>query len=116
MKLINKNNEIILSDKLKIANNPLSRMIGLLGKRKLNKGEGLYIIPCNSIHSFFMKFKFDVIFINKKNKIVYLIEDMPAWRASKICFSANSVIELPSGVIKETKTNIGDILEFKISI
>jgi len=59
-----------------------------------------------------MKFRFDAIFINKKNEVVYLIEDMPAWRISEICFSVYSVIELPSGVIRETETKIGDSLEF----
>ena len=59
-----------------------------------------------------MKFKFDAIFINKKNEIVYLTENMPAGRISKACFSAHSVIELPSGIVKETETAVGDILEF----
>lgn len=113
MKLINKKNGQILADKLEIADTSSKRGKGLLGKKSLNKGEGLHIIPCNSIHSFFMKFKFDTIFINKKNEVVYLIESMPAWKISKICFSAHSVIELPSGVIKETETSVGDILEFQ---
>lgn len=112
MQLINKNNDKILSDNLEIANNPFTRMKGLLGRRGLNNGEALHIIPCTSIHSFFMKFRFDAIFINKKNEVVCLIENMPAWRVSKICFSAYSVIELPSGVIKQTETKFGDILEF----
>jgi len=112
MKLINKKNEKILADNLEIANGYFSRMRGLLGRKSLEKGKGMYINSCNSIHSFFMKFKFDAVFINKKNEVIYLIEHMPAWRVSKICFSACSVIELPSGVIKDTQTNIGDLLEF----
>jgi uncharacterized protein len=112
MKLINKKNREILADKLEIANNPFKRMKGLLGRNSLNVGEALHIIPCKSIHSFFMKFRFDAIFLNKKNKVVYLIENMPAWSVSKICFSSFSVVELPSGVIKESETNIGDVLEF----
>lgn len=112
MKLINKKNEKILADNIKIANNPFSRMKGLLGKQKLNSGEGLHIMPCNSIHSCFMKFRFDAIFLNKKNEVVAFIENMPAWKFSKIYFSAYSVVELSSGIIKETETNIGDVLEF----
>jgi len=112
MKLINNKNGAIICENLKTADNSFSRMKGLLGRTGLNKGEGLHITPCNSIHSFFMKFKFDAIFINKKNEIVYLTENMPAWRFSEICFSAHSVIELPAGIIKETETTVGDILEF----
>ena len=113
MQLINNKNGSVLCDKLETADNSFSRMKGLLGRTGLNKGEGLHITPCNSIHSFFMKFKFDAIFINKKNEIVYLTENMPAGRISKACFSAYSVIELPPGTIKETGTTIGDVLEFK---
>jgi hypothetical protein len=112
MKLINKKNRKILAEKLEIANTPFRRMKGLLGRKTISRDEGLHIIPCNSIHSFFMKFKFDALFLNKKNEVVFLIEDMPAWQVSRICFSAYSVVELPSGVIKETETNVGDALEF----
>ena len=112
MKLINKKNDKILANNLKIADNFFKRVKGLLGRKALDKGEGLHIIPCNSIHSFFMKFNFDAIFLNKNNEVVYLIEEMPAWHVSKICFSAYSVVELQSGVIKETETSISDVLEF----
>ena len=112
MKLINTKNNSVTADKLTIANNPFSRSKGLLGKAGLNKGEGLHIIPCNCIHSCFMKFKFDAVFINKKNEVVYLIEKMPAWQFSKVYFQAHSVIELPAGTIKETEIRIGDVLEF----
>lgn len=112
MKLINKKNGKSLADNLEIANNPFTRLKGLLGRNALNEGEGLHIIPCNSIHSFFMKFRFDAIFLNKKNEVVYLIQNMPAWRVSEICFSGYSVVELSAGVIKETETTIDDVLEF----
>lgn len=112
MKLINKNNGKILADRIELADNFFSRTKGLLGKSELCRGEGLHIIPCSSIHSFFMKFAFDAVFINKKNEVVYLIKNMPAWKISKVCFLAHSVVELPSGVIKESETNIGDVLEF----
>lgn len=112
MKLVNKKNDKILADKLKRADSFFSRLKGLLGRNNLDEGEGLHIIPCESIHSCFMKFRFDAIFLNKKNKVVYLIENMPAWRFSKVCFSAHSVVELPSGVIKDTDTSVGDFLEF----
>jgi len=112
MNLINKKNGKRLADNLKIADNFFKRLKGLLGRNVFDKGDGLHIIPCNSIHSFFMKFRFDAIFLNKNNEVVYLIQDMPAWRISEICFSAHSIVELPSGVITATETCIGDVLEF----
>lgn len=112
MQLINKTNGQVLADKLETANTPFRRMKGLLGREKLETGEGLHIIPCSSIHSFFMKFVFDAIFIDKNNKIRHLIEKMPPGRISRLCFTAYSVIELPAGTICRTSTKIGDKLEF----
>jgi len=112
MKLINKTNGNTLAENIKVADNPLTRMKGLLGRKRFKKGEGLHIIPCNNIHSFFMKFEFDAIFIDKKNKIKYLAENIPPWTWAKFCFFAYSVIELPAGTIKETGTQIDDELEF----
>jgi hypothetical protein len=112
MKLVNKNTGKVLADNIISANNPLKRLKGLLGKKYLKNKQALHIIPCNSIHSCFMRFRFDAIFINKKNQIVYIIEKMPSWRISKICFSAYSVIEFPEGTVGETGTKIGDFVEF----
>lgn len=112
MKIINKKNNKIIADNLKIADNFFSRAKGLLGRTGLNKGEALKIIPCNCIHSFFMKFRFDAVFINKNNEVVSLIEDMQPGKVSSLYSSAYSVIELPSGVIKDSEIAVGDVLEF----
>jgi len=112
MKLINKTRDKILAENLIVADNFFSRSKGLLGKKSLPDNEALLIIPCSSIHSFFMKFEFDAVFLNKKNEIVYIIQGMQAWRTSKICLEAHSVIELSSGKIRETFSEVGDFLEF----
>ena len=112
MKIINKTNKQTLAEKIEVADNPLKRMKGLLGRNRIEKGECLHIIPCNNIHSFFMKFKFDAVFIDKKNKIRCLVEEMPPWGGTKFCFFAHSVIELPEGTIKKTDVKVGDELIF----
>ncbi len=112
MKLINKTKNKILAENIEVANNPVKRIMGLLGRSSLERGKGLHIIPCNNIHSLFMKFSFDAIFIDKKNKVKNLSEKIPPWTWAKFCFSANSVIELPAGTISETGTEIEDELEF----
>ncbi|HSA06720.1 MAG TPA: DUF192 domain-containing protein [Candidatus Gastranaerophilales bacterium] len=112
MKVINKTANNVLVEKLEIANNSFLRMKGLLGRKSMEEGEGLHIIPCNNIHSWFMKFEFDAIFIDKKNKIKFLIEKMPPNGGVKFCFSAYSVIELPAGAIAKTNVKIGDEVEF----
>ncbi len=74
-----------------------SRSRGLLGKAALELGEGLWIIPCPMIHTFFMKFSIDVLFLDKKLKVVRVIEDLKPWRVSPWVLRAHSVLELAGG-------------------
>jgi uncharacterized membrane protein (UPF0127 family) len=108
MKFINKKNQKIIADNIKIADNFFTRTAGLLGKTGLQYGEGLWIKPCNSIHSIGMKFEFDAVFLDKNLKIVYLLENMKPYRLSSIIFKAFSVLELSAGKIKEINLEIGD--------
>jgi uncharacterized membrane protein (UPF0127 family) len=97
----------------RVAETPATRMVGLLRDEGLAEGDGLWIIPCNSIHSFWMKFVFDAVFLDKKLRVVHLVREMKPWRISKIAFAAHSVLELPPGVIAATGTEIGDQFEMK---
>jgi len=107
----NTKNKLTLGEKIFLANNPVTRLTGLMGKKSFGKLDGLLIEPCNSIHMFFMRFPIDVIFIAKDNKIVHTIENLKAWRISPIVFKAYSTLELPIGTIQNTDSKIGDVLE-----
>lgn len=95
-----------------------SRGRGLLGRTSLEPeeglwivlGEGLWIVPCPTIHTFFMKFPIDVVFLGKDLKVVRVIEDMKPWRLSPWMPSAASVLELAGGVLKGSVA-VGDQLE-----
>ena len=87
-----------------------SRVIGLLGRTGLAAGEGLWIKPCNSIHSLGMRFAFDALFLDKELRVVHLIESMAPWRVSSLVWKANSVLELPAGTIAQTGTQLTDQL------
>ncbi len=110
MRLINQTKNTILSEDLSVANTPFSRIKGLLGEKSLEQGKALLIKPCNSIHTFFMSFPIDVIFIDKNNEVVKTISSLKPYRLSAIYFKASSVIELPVGVIQKTNTCVGDRL------
>jgi uncharacterized membrane protein (UPF0127 family) len=112
MKIINKTNQKLITDKVKIANNVFSRMIGLLNRSNLEQGEGLLIIPCNSIHSIGMKFNFDAVFLDKNNKVQHLIKDIKPWKVLPVIFSAHSTLELPAGTIDIAEIKVNDYLEF----
>jgi uncharacterized membrane protein (UPF0127 family) len=95
----------------RVADNFGTRLVGLLRDKQLELGDGLWIIPCNSIHSIGMKFVFDAVFLDKKLRVVHLMREMKPWRVSKMVFSAHSVLEVPAGIIFQTGTEIGDQFE-----
>jgi uncharacterized protein len=88
-------------------------MQGLLGRKAFTVGEGLHIAPCNSIHTFFMRFAIDALFLDRDGRVVKLLDAIPPWRASGIYFRAHSVLELPAGVAAASGTVEGDRLVFE---
>jgi uncharacterized membrane protein (UPF0127 family) len=96
-----------------MANWIVPRFFGLMGKPGLAKGKGIWFVPCNSIHSFFMRFEFDAIFVDRDGVVLHLIESMPAWRLSPLVRKCRAVIELPAGTIQATGTQLGDTLQIQ---
>jgi len=108
--IINQSKHETVAKVVFFADSPLKRMQGLLGKKSLGISEAMIIKPCNAVHTFFMRFPIDVLFVDKHNKVVKLIANLPSFRLSPICFSSQFVIELPAGTIQTTRTTLGDQL------
>ena len=68
------------------------------------------IAPCNSIHMFFMRYPLDVVFINDRNRVIFLYEGIRPWRVGRIVKGAKAAIELPVSTIAATGTRVGDTL------
>jgi uncharacterized protein len=85
-----------------------SRTKGLLGTNSLQPGDGLLIQPCNSIHSFGMRYPFDAVFIDREGIVLHTISRMKPHRLSRHVFRARGVLELPAGTIDATGTVKGD--------
>ena len=98
----------LIASRIEIAQSSWARMKGLLGRRGLSSGEALVITHCQSIHMFFMKFPIDVIFCDRQDKVVGLCGGIKPFCLSPIFFKASYAIELPSGSIAASKTQIGD--------
>jgi uncharacterized protein len=111
MKVKNSTRGVELGDAVIVADSSGSRRTGLLKHDRLAPGEGLWIVPCEAVHTFGMKFAIDVLFLNKKKQILKIRKDM-AKRRIAVCLRAHSVIELPAGMIEQTGTEPGDQLEF----
>jgi uncharacterized membrane protein (UPF0127 family) len=101
-----------LADRADIADTSATRKKGLLKHTGLAEGEGLWIVPCEGVHSFFMKFAIDVVFINKKRVVTKVRPNMVASRLA-LSMRAHSTIELPVGMIEKSKTAVGDQLELE---
>lgn len=93
------------------ADTPWSRVKGLLGKKTLSPEEGLWIVPANSVHTCFMRFPIDVVFLDAECVVFKVISPMPPWRMALPVVGAKSVLELPAGTASVLKA--GDQLEFK---
>ena len=102
----------MLADRAGIADTSELRRTGLLKHERLEMGEGLWIAPCEAVHTIGMKFPIDVLFLDKKKKVLKIRHDMKKWRMSASLF-AHSVLELPSGSAARTQTSVGDELEFE---
>jgi uncharacterized protein len=86
--------------KIAVANSFLSRAKGLLGRTQMHPLDGLYITRCNSIHTHFMNFPIDVIFLNENNQCLRLVKALKPWRWVKEA-DAKHVLELRVGLGKE---------------
>lgn len=102
----------MLADRADIADTSAKRRTGLLKHTKLDPGEGLWIAPTEGVHTFGMKFPIDVIFLNKKRKILKIRPNMVRARIA-ISLRAHSVLELPAGTVEATGTLKGDTLQFE---
>ncbi len=103
----------VLGNGIREANTPISRLKGLLGVRCLVPGEGLWISPCNSIHSLGMVFEFDALFLDAGMRVVALYKRFRKNRISRIYWDARGVLELPEGTIERTGTEVGDEIELR---
>jgi uncharacterized membrane protein (UPF0127 family) len=93
-----------------VADNPWRRFMGLMGRRELPAGAGLYLRPCSSIHMFFMRFPIDVAFIDNDLRVVRMYHGLRPWRMSRVVRRAKAAIELPSGALVHAGVNLGDVL------
>jgi uncharacterized protein len=102
---------VVLGEAIEVADTSAKRRTGLLKHQELAPGHGLWIVPCEAIHTFGMNFPIDVVFLSKSRKVLKIRSDMRKRRIA-LCLRAHSVLELPAGVLRQTGTEEGNQLEF----
>jgi hypothetical protein len=92
----------------RVADNYWTRFVGLMGAAGLDAGDGLLITRCNSIHTHFMRFAIDVLYVSRELKVVHVDRAMAPWRFGRIHRQSHFVVELPAGAAEGTE--VGDVL------
>jgi uncharacterized membrane protein (UPF0127 family) len=113
LRVKNETRGTLVAERADIADTSATRRTGLLKHTGLKPGEGLWIVPCESVHTVGMKFPIDVLFLSKKRKVLKVRADMGRWKMA-MCLRAHSVLELPAGMSAETGTVKGDQLLLEI--
>ncbi|MEH7436345.1 DUF192 domain-containing protein [Neobacillus drentensis] len=110
MKVVNLSNGAELANNLSTADTFFKRLKGLMFSKSLPAGHGLLIQPCQSIHTFFMNYSIDVLYLSEDFEIVGLDETVKPATVGKYHKRAKLVLELPAGMIQKTETKIGNYL------
>lgn len=110
--IFNLSKNVIISERAKIATEFISKFRGLMFKREIEKNGGLILVNTNSIHTFFMYFPIDVLFLNSDFLVIKKIENLKPNRITSPFNKAKFVVELKTGKIKKTNTEVGDKIIF----
>jgi hypothetical protein len=114
LKVTNTTRGITVGDKVELADTSFKRMFGLLGRRGLDAGGGLWIKPSSGVHTVGMAFKIDVVGLDSDLKVIKLWRCMPPFRLTSVSMKVKSVLEFPCGVIAGSQMQIGDQLHITL--
>lgn len=108
----NRTKNVVLVNQGRIADTFFTRLKGLLGSPPLKSGEGLLLAHEKSIHTFFMSFPIDIIYLNEDLQVIKIDHNIPPYRLGSYVAKSVYILELPVGTIQETNTTVGDQLSF----
>jgi len=106
----NRTRSVYLATELMIARTHWTRFRGLMATNgsSFRRGQGLWISPSRGIHTFAMRFPIDALYLDRDRRVIHMEEGLKPWRLAAVRAQAASVLELPTGTIRETATGLGD--------
>jgi uncharacterized membrane protein (UPF0127 family) len=113
MRALNRNRKTELARRIHKADSFWKRLKGLRGRPELPPGEALWIVPCRGVHTRGMAFPIDVLFLDASGRVVSLEENLGPGRFTPICWKARTVLELPAGTLRSSRTGVGDRIEIQ---
>ena len=99
--------------KVEIAGSPLSRGLGLIGRKDFRSYNGMLLKNANAIHTFFVRFPIDVVFLDSNFKVLKTVENLCPFRFSPFVWKAKHTLELPQNSIKNHSLKVGDKIDLE---
>jgi uncharacterized membrane protein (UPF0127 family) len=112
----NRDRETVLGEAIEVADTAVRRVKGLLGRECLEDGQGLLFKQCSSLHTLFMRFPIDILFIDKSGKVLKSRSSVKPFKLVAAPLRAHYALELPSGSIARSGTRVGDRVTFQEEI
>ncbi len=110
--LVDSTTGVTIASRLEPAFDSAARRKGLLGRDSLERDAALVIAPCNSIHTFFMRFPIDVVFVRRNGEVLKVSRETPQWRI-RVSPRAFAVVELAAGVLAERDVDVGHVFSVR---
>lgn len=109
----NRTKDIPIADNTLLASSLFKRMRGLMGSsvKGFVPGQGLWIVPCEGIQTFGMRFPIDAAYLDAAGRVLRVYHRLSPWRIAAVNFRTHSVLELPPGTLARTQTQVGDVIE-----
>lgn len=113
MRLVHPASGRVLAEKLEVPRTGFGRGLGLMFRRGLAPGGGMWIRPCNGIHMFFMRFAIDAVFVDSGDNVRKVYRHLKPWRVVPLVWGAKGVVELPAGACDGLDLPRGEPLRFE---
>ena len=111
VKVVNQTRGLTIAGEAGLADNIWTRLRGLLGRPPLQPGQALVIRPSTSIHTWFMTYPMDALYLAADGEVLACVEDMKPFRFGPIKSRCRAVVEMPAGTIRHTGTMLGDRIQ-----
>lgn len=111
IRVVNLTRHTEIGARIAVADRGPRRRKGLLGRTGLEEGEGLWIVPCEAVHTFGMRFAIDLIYLDRDRRVLKVRHRVAPSRLSG-CFRAHSILELRPGAVAASGTQPGDQMQF----
>ena len=113
MRITNRTRNTLVGSRVVEAATWWSRLRGFLGRPEPKGGEGILLVRCAAVHTWWMSFGLDLLFLDERGKVLELIRSFPPWKRTRRVSGARYVLEVPVGTIDRSGTQVGDELAWQ---